>query len=50
VCKWCHLFNGGRTDVHNEVQSGCPSVNTEDWKGRVDASRSFPMCFVICFL
>jgi hypothetical protein len=19
VCKWCHLFNGGRTDVHNEV-------------------------------
>jgi hypothetical protein len=19
VCKWCRLFNGGRTDVHNEI-------------------------------
>jgi histone-lysine N-methyltransferase SETMAR len=25
VHMWCHLFNGGRTDVHNEVRSGRPS-------------------------
>jgi hypothetical protein len=37
VCKWCHLFNGGRTDVHNEAQFGCPSIITKDLKDRVDA-------------
>jgi hypothetical protein len=30
VCKWCCLLHGGRTDVHNEAQSGRPSVITED--------------------
>jgi hypothetical protein len=23
VHEWCHLFKGGRTDVHNEAESGC---------------------------
>jgi hypothetical protein len=31
------LFNGGRTDVHSEMQSGHPSVITRDLKDRVDA-------------
>jgi hypothetical protein len=26
VFKWCHLFNGGKIDVHNEARSECPSV------------------------
>jgi hypothetical protein len=37
VRKWCHLFNGGRSDVQNEARYGCPSVITKDLKGRVDA-------------
>jgi hypothetical protein len=37
VHKWCHLFNGGRTDVHNEMQSGYLSVITKDLKDGVDA-------------
>jgi hypothetical protein len=37
VRKWCRLFNGGRTDVHNEARSGRPSVTIEDLKDRVDA-------------
>jgi hypothetical protein len=35
--KWCHLFNGGRTDVHIEARTGRPSVITKDLKDRVDA-------------
>jgi hypothetical protein len=35
--KWCHLLNGKRTDMHNEVWSGHLSVITEDLKDRVDA-------------
>jgi hypothetical protein len=37
VRKLCRLFNGGRTDVHNEARSGPLSVITEDLKDRVDA-------------
>jgi hypothetical protein len=37
VHKWYRLFNGRRTDVHDEVRSGCLSVVTEDLKDRVDA-------------
>jgi hypothetical protein len=37
VCKWCRLFNGGRTDVHSEARTGRPSVITEDLKDRADA-------------
>jgi hypothetical protein len=37
VRKWCHFFNGGRTDVHNESRCGRPSVITKDLKDRVDA-------------
>jgi hypothetical protein len=37
VHKWCHLFNGGRTDVYNEVRSECTSLITEDLKDGVDA-------------
>jgi hypothetical protein len=35
--KWCNLFNGARTDVHNEARSGCQSVITKDLKDRIDA-------------
>jgi hypothetical protein len=37
VRKWCHSFKGGRTNVHNKVRFGCPSVITEDLKSRVEA-------------
>jgi hypothetical protein len=54
VCKWCHFFNGGRTDVHKEAQSGRSSVITEDLKDRVDVhvreNRQFTideLCFMI---
>jgi hypothetical protein len=36
VRKWCPLFNGGRTVVHNEARSGRPPVITNDLKERVD--------------
>jgi hypothetical protein len=35
--KLCRSFNRGRTVVQNEARSGCPSVITQDLKGRVDA-------------
>jgi hypothetical protein len=35
VRKWCHLFTGGRIDVHNEARSGRPSIITEDLKDKV---------------
>jgi hypothetical protein len=35
--KWCFLFNGGKTDAHIEVRSGCPSLITQDLKDRIDA-------------
>jgi hypothetical protein len=62
VHKWCRLFNGGRTDVHNEARTGCPSVITEDLKDRFDphicGNRGFTIdeldevqiCFMICSL
>jgi hypothetical protein len=34
--KRCHLINEGRTDVHNEAQSGLLSVFAKDLKDRVD--------------
>jgi hypothetical protein len=37
VRKWYCLFDGGRTDVHNEVLSWHPSVITKDLKDVVDA-------------
>jgi hypothetical protein len=30
VRKWCRIFNEGRTNVHDEVRSGRPSLITED--------------------
>ncbi|KAG8265869.1 hypothetical protein J6590_084284 [Homalodisca vitripennis] len=30
VRKWVRMFNGGRTNVHDENQSGWPSLVTDD--------------------
>jgi hypothetical protein len=38
VRKWCRMFNGERTDVHNEALSGRLPVITKDLKDRVDAN------------
>jgi hypothetical protein len=41
------MFNEGRTNVHDEEQSGRPSLITEDLKNRIDqhirANRSFTL-------
>jgi hypothetical protein len=37
MCKWCRLFNGGKTDVHNEARSGRPSVIIVDLKEKIHA-------------
>jgi hypothetical protein len=29
VTKWCHEFEAGRNDVHDEIRSGRPSVITD---------------------
>jgi transposase len=30
VRQWCRMFRDGQTDVHNEEQSGRPSVVSDD--------------------
>jgi transposase len=30
VTKWCHEFEVGRSDVHDEITSGRPSVVSEE--------------------
>jgi hypothetical protein len=47
VHKWCRLFNGGRTDAHNEARFRRSSVITEDLKDRVDAQVREKMRFII---
>jgi hypothetical protein len=47
VCKWCRLLHGGRSDVHNEAQSGRPSVITKDLKDRVAAHTCEKRLFTI---
>jgi hypothetical protein len=29
VTKWCHEFETGRNDVHDEINSGRPSIVTD---------------------
>jgi hypothetical protein len=43
---WYPLFNEGSTDVHNEAQSGHPSVITEGLKGTVDAHVHENRCYI----
>jgi hypothetical protein len=38
VRKLCRMFNEGRTNVHDEERSGCPSLITEDLKNRILAT------------
>jgi hypothetical protein len=35
--KWCQLFNEGRTNVHDEEQSGRLSLFTDDLKSGIGA-------------
>jgi hypothetical protein len=35
VAKWCHEFNAGRTDVHDEQRTGSPSLINADLVQRV---------------
>lgn len=37
VRQWCRLFKYGQTNVHDEEQSGWPSVVSDDHVQRVDA-------------
>jgi hypothetical protein len=36
VTHWCRLFKDGRTDIHDEEQSGQPSVASDDLVQSVD--------------
>ncbi|KAJ4425650.1 hypothetical protein ANN_27846 [Periplaneta americana] len=36
VRKWCEMFNNGQTNVHDETQTGRPSLITEDLKTKVN--------------
>jgi hypothetical protein len=36
VRKWCIWFKNGRTNVHDEERSGCPSIMTDDLLAKVD--------------
>jgi hypothetical protein len=47
VPKWCRLFIGERTDVHNKAKSGRPSYITEDLKDEVDAHVRVNMRFAV---
>lgn len=46
VHTWYPLFNEGSTDVHNEAQSGRPSVITEGLKGTVDGHVRENRCYI----
>jgi hypothetical protein len=37
VRKWCRLFKDGRTNVHDEEQSGRPSLVMDDLKEKANA-------------
>lgn len=36
VCKWCGLFNEGRTNIHDEERSGWPTVTTQNLTQKFD--------------
>ena len=36
VRKWVRMFNEGQENVHNEVQSGCPSLVNDDLVRKVN--------------
>ncbi|GFY37726.1 hypothetical protein TNIN_237111 [Trichonephila inaurata madagascariensis] len=36
VRKWCKMFNSERTNVHNEIRSGCSLLIAEDLKTTVN--------------
>ena len=45
--KWFWLFKEGRTNVHDEERSGCPSLVTDDLKGNVNEKIREHMRFTI---
>jgi histone-lysine N-methyltransferase SETMAR len=47
VSKWCRMFNAGRTNVHDEEQSGHPSLITEDLKKQVDEKIRQDRCLTL---
>jgi hypothetical protein len=36
VAKWCREFEAGKSDVHDEIRSGRPSVVTDEITPKVD--------------
>jgi hypothetical protein len=36
VAKWCCEFEAGRSDVHDEIRSGRPSVVTDEIIQKID--------------
>ena len=46
VRKWCRLFKVGKTNVLEEERSGCPSLVTDDFKGKDPALHQ---AIITCF-
>jgi hypothetical protein len=47
VRHWCRMFKDERTDVHNEEQSGQPSIVSDDLVRSVDQKICERWCFTI---
>jgi len=47
VRQWCHLFEEGRTNVHDKERSGQPSVITDDLEEKLNTTLRGNHCFTI---
>jgi transposase len=47
VAKWCHEFNAGRTDVHDEQRTGKPSLMNSDLIQKVEVIINADRCVKI---
>jgi len=50
VRKWVQMFNEGRENVHNEMQSGCPSLVNDDLVRKVNERVHDNRRFTIFYL
>jgi hypothetical protein len=54
VRRWCRIFSGGRTNVHDVDRSGCPSLVTADLLDQVNVkireNRNHPFLHLKRFL
>jgi hypothetical protein len=47
VAKWCHEFEVGRSDVHDEITSGKSSIVTDEIIQRIDENIRTDRCLTI---